>query len=336
MTKILFSGDPHLQMSRFAAAKSFLGWIDKVIEEQKPDIFINLGDLFHDHGVIRSEILSEFSSHVKRVCQKVPYFYVLGNHDMFRPNDSTYHALQPFSDKYRNFTVIDKVTDRDDMGITFVPYFANHDLFPKKTLPICVAHQTFIGCDFGGYRPENGVDPDTISAEIIISGHIHKKQSFGKVVYPGSPYSQSMKDIGQTKGLMLFDTDSYKTSFIQSPLPSWRSLEVEVGNIKSTVQSIEGSINQTDNWVVVFTGQRKEIAALLDSKEWKSLCNKTNISTRTKYIDTDRIERVKIHAHTTIDVAMEYVDKVYAGGLDKALIKKTMRQLFDNVDKNNV
>jgi hypothetical protein len=83
----------------------------------------------------------------------------------------------------------------------------------------------------------------------------------------------------------------------------------------------------------VFTGPRKEIAAVFESKEWKELCEKSRISTRTKYIDSDRVERIKIKAHTVTDVIEEYVDRVYSGGMDKALIKKTMRQLFDNYDK---
>lgn len=331
--RILISGDPHLQMSRFASAKTFLAWVDQVIDEHKPDMFINLGDTFHDHAILRSEILSEFGNHVKRVCKRIPYFYILGNHDLFTPRDSTYHALQVFKDVYPNFTVIDSITHREDLGMTFVPFQPDHRTFPTETLPICVAHQTFAGCDFGGYRPDDGVDPDKVSAELIISGHIHLKQAFGKVFYPGSPYSQSMKDIGQVKGLSLLDTDTFKIKFIQCPLPSWHSLEVAVSDIKSTVAMVRDSINQNDNWVVVFTGPRKEIAAVFDSKEWKKLCEKSRISTRTKYVDSDRVERIKIKAHTITDVVEEYVDRVYSGGVDKSLIKKTMRQLFDNYDK---
>ena len=336
MSNILFLGDPHLQFSRFDAAKKFLKWVDEVVDQYKPDLVVNLGDTFHEHAILRSEIVSEFSSHVKRVSEKVPYLYVLGNHDMAKPLDATYHALQAFKDIYPNLTVVDSILHRKDLGITFVPFQPNHTTFPTETLPICIAHQTFVGCDFGGYRPDDGVDPDKISAELIVSGHIHMKQAFGKVFYPGSPYSQSMKDIGQIKGLSILDTDTYKIQFLQSPLPSWHSLEVAVSDIKSTIAVVRNSINDNDNWVVVFTGPRKEIAAVFDSKEWKKLCGKSRISTRTKYIDSDRVERIKIKAHTVTDVVEEYVDRVYAGGVDKGLIKKTMRQLFDNLDKNSV
>jgi len=333
--KILLCGDPHLKISNLTAAKVFLNWVNKIVVETKPDMFINLGDTFDTHAVVRSELLSEFKKHLQSVTPHCPYFYILGNHDFFKPNDNTYHALQTFAGNYDNLTVIDSVVHREDLGITFVPFQSDHKAFPNQTLPICIAHQTFVGCDFGGYRPDDGVDPDKISADIIISGHIHMKQAFGKVFYPGSPYSQSMKDIGQIKGLSLLDTETLKIEFIQCPLPSWHSLEVAVSDIKSTIATIRNSINQNDNWVVVFTGPRKEITAVFDSKEWKNLCEKSRISTRTKYTDSNRVERIQIKAHTVADVVEEYVDRVYSGGISKSLIKKTMRQLFDNYDKSS-
>jgi len=333
MSRILFIGDPHLKISNLAAAKTFLAWVYQVVVDTKPDIVVNLGDTFDTHAVVRSELLFEFKKHLQSVTPLCPYFYVLGNHDFFKPNDSTYHALQAFAGVYENLVVVDKIMHKKDLGITFVPYQPDHASFPLETLPICVAHQTFAGCDFGGYRPDDGVDADKVSAELIVSGHIHKKQAFGKVYYPGSPYSQSMKDIGQIKGLSILDTNTYKFQFLQSPLPSWQSLEVAVSDVKTTISSIENSINQGDNWVVVFTGPRKEIAAIFDSKDWKKLCEKSRISVRTKYVDSDRVERIKIQAHTVTDVVEEYIDRVYSGALDKDLIKKTMRQLFDNYDK---
>lgn len=336
MSKILLIGDPHLQFSRFDTAKKFLQWIDEVIDQYKLDLVINLGDTFHDHGILRSQIVSEFSSHVKRITKKIQYIYVLGNHDMSSPRENTYHALQAFKDTYKNFTVIDSIIHREDIGITFVPYLPDHSTFPTHTLPICIAHQTFIGCDFGGYKPEYGVDSNEVSAEIIISGHIHKKQSFGNVFYPGTPYSQNLKDVGQVKGVHIFDTGTYKVDFIKSPLPSWHSLSVDITDVKSTISYIENSINKTDNWIIVFNGPRKEIISLFNSKEWKQLCQDAHVSTRTNYTDSNKVERVRINTYTVTDIFEEYIDKVYTGGLDKDLIKKTTRQLFDNYDKNSV
>src|SRR5581483_11192614 len=137
-----------------------------------------------------------------------PYVYLVGNHDMYKPNDSKYHAMLPFKGKIDNFHVIDEVTNL--FGMTFVPYQHNGATFPNNTLPVVVAHQTFIGADYGPIRDTTGVDPGRLnSCEIVISGHIHKRQRLvGErrcdIVYVGSPFSQSASDVDQVKGISIF------------------------------------------------------------------------------------------------------------------------------------
>src|SRR6478736_5361700 len=120
--KILFVGDPHLKITRFELAKTFLSWLNTTIATIKPDLVVNLGDTFDTHAVVRSEIQNEFFGHVEYVCDTlgIPYVYLLGNHDMFKPNDSRYHALRSFKGAIPGFTVIDEITELD--GITYVPY----------------------------------------------------------------------------------------------------------------------------------------------------------------------------------------------------------------------
>lgn len=333
MSKILFIGDPHLKISRFDLSKKFLSWIKEVIKDVNPDLVVNLGDTFDTHAVLRSEILYEFKKHVEDC--PVPYIYVLGNHDMFKPNDSKYHALQSFN--IDSFRVID--TPIDIMDITFVPYMHDFENFPKETKPICVAHQTFIGADYGYYRPDVGVDADKISAEIIISGHIHKHQNFGKVYYPGTPFAHGLSDIDQEKGVMVFDTDTYKMDFIYSPFPKWRGLKLEVSKSQSIqdvheviLSNIGDNVNK-DNWVFDITGPRAEIISYLDSKKWSNLQKKHSVRVRPTYTDSNRVEKKKISSITISDIVCDYVDSIYAGGLDKTVLKHKAMQLLNKTDK---
>jgi predicted MPP superfamily phosphohydrolase len=64
MAKILLIGDVHLKITRFDLCKSFLNWLNLVIEQEKPDLVINLGDSFDSHAVLRSELMEEFKQHV--------------------------------------------------------------------------------------------------------------------------------------------------------------------------------------------------------------------------------------------------------------------------------
>jgi len=331
--KILFIGDPHLKISRFELSKDFLSWVNKTVAEIKPDLVVNLGDTFDTHSIVRAEIASVFHKHVLEVSSITPYYYVLGNHDMFRPNDNTYHALQPFM-HIENFTVIDKIVNLN--GITWVPYQADHTNFPSKTLSLCVAHQTFVGANFGnGYRPEDGVDSDAISADLIISGHIHTRQQFGKVIYPGSPFSQGIDDAGQDKGLMLFDTDTFEYTFIQSPFPRWHVLKCEINgdfNISKLHDFLNNEPIKTDNWVIDIVGPKSEIAAYLGSEDFLNLKKDRLIKIKPTYTDLIKSDRIQIKAVSIYDILSEYIEKVYDGSLDKDLLKKESLKIINNTN----
>lgn len=320
MSKILFIGDPHLRINNFQQSVELLHWIEKVVDEHRPDIVCNLGDTFHDHAVLRSELLTEFKSHVERVTAQRPYWYILGNHDAYRPKDSKYHALQVFD--IPNFTVFDKTVDLQDHEITVVPYIHNYSDFPSNTKQICITHNTFMGADYGFKREEAGVDASKVFADIIISGHIHKRQVLGKVIYPGTPFAHSASDVDQTKGLLLFDTATYEQTFIESPFPKWKSLEFEVthDNPMANLHALlESELNTEDKWIVKVTGPKVEMAAYFKSKEYVKLTKDKKVVLKATPNDKNK-QKVQIKATSIEDIMNEYVNKVYDGGLDKRLI----------------
>jgi DNA repair exonuclease SbcCD nuclease subunit len=339
MSKILFIGDPHLKITRFQVALDFLKWINKTIADVKPDLVINLGDTFDTHAVVRSEILAEVRKHICCIVDMgISYMYVLGNHDMFKPNDSKYHALQTLADLHKNFRVIDEVVHFKNLNMTIVPYQPDHTKFPKETMPICVAHQTFVGADYGYHRPDVGVDADKVSAELIVSGHIHRRQEFGKVKYPGSPFAQSVGDINQIKGIMILDTSNYKCEYIDSPLPQWRGLKFELSpelTVNKMHEQLVNYINDSDHWIVDIRGPRAEVVAYLDSKEWIEVKKQYSIRPRPDYIDKDK-ERIKIKSVTADSITTDYIRKVYSGSLDKKLLEKRALEIIKEVNKTQI
>jgi len=332
MAKILFIGDPHLKVTKLETCKTFLSWVIKVIAKHKPDMVVNLGDTFDTHAVVRSEIMGEFRKHVEQVVALTPYTYILGNHDMFKPKDATYHALQTFKG-INGFTVVDEIIHDKKNNITWVPYQVSSELFPTKTLPICVGHQTFIGADFGFYRPDDGVDPASISADVIISGHIHKRQSFDKVIYPGSPFAQGIDDINQAKGLMLFDTETYEYEFLESPLPKWKGMRLSLDEMSTDeiTKSITAEVNSVDQFVIEVTGPKAEIIGYLSSKEFLTLKEGKSIRVKPEYTDKLKRENTKIKSITLSDIVDEYVDRVYAGSLDRSIIKTTAHEILNRI-----
>lgn len=330
MSKILFIGDPHIRINNFEQSKTFLNWVVDMVVKHKPDIVCNLGDTFHDHAVLRSELLSEFRSHVELITEayNTPYWYVLGNHDQYKPKDAKYHALQTFNVK--NFEVFDEVVELD--GITVVPYVQKYEDFPLNTQPICITHNTFIGADYGFKREDAGIDAGKVSADIIISGHIHRRQSFGNVVYPGTPFAHSASDVDQTKGLLLFDTATYEQTFIESPFPRWRGLEFEVSQDNPLInlhELLKLELNTEDKWILKVTGPKVEMAAYFKSKKYVDLVKDKKIVLKATPNDKNK-QKIQIKATSIEDIMNEYVSKVYDGGLDKQLILQKTLDIIKN------
>lgn len=323
---ILFIGDPHLRMNNFDQSVRFLRWVEEQVEKLKPDVVCNLGDTFHNHAVLRSELLKEFKDHVNNCTSTgIQYWYVLGNHDQYKPKDNKYHALQVFSN-LQNFRVFDKVENLTDLGITVVPYVQEFKDFPTNTCPVLITHNTFIGADYGFKREDCGIDADKVNADIIISGHIHKRQSFGKVVYPGTPFSHNATDVDQVKGLLLFDASTYEQVFIESPFPKWRSIEFEVDQASPTTalhELLGQTLNNDDKWILKVSGPKVELAAYFKSKKYLKLIEGKNVVSKTVPTDAEKQNRIKIEAVSPEGIVSEYVKKVYSGGENKeAIIQK--------------
>lgn len=333
--KILFLGDPHLRINKFSLATQFLTWVNKFITEQKPDLVVNLGDSLDTHAVIRSEAINELMSHIYHVVdQGIPYVYLVGNHDCYTPKDSKYHALLPFKGRIDNLFIVD--VPQDLFGMTFVPYLVDGNTFPKKTQPICIAHQTFIGADYGPINANEGVDADAISADIIISGHIHKKHNLGKVVYVGSPYSQDASDANQIKGISTFDTDTFEFSFTPTPMPSWKSLKFEISSAQSAegvhvqLEQATSDRNAAHHYLLELTGPKAEVTAYIESAQYLKLVKGLSIRLKTVFTDKER-KKVAISAISMEQILSEFVDKVYNGSLDKDKVLQRAQQVLKHV-----
>lgn len=316
-------------MSNFEQSIAFLRWTEEQVKIHKPDVVCNLGDTFHDHAVLRSELLKEFQDHVKTIAVSTPYWYILGNHDQFRPKDSKYHALQTFN--IPNFRLFDKVEEVGD-DITVVPYVQRFEDFPLQTKSICITHNTFIGADYGFKREDCGIDAGKINADIIISGHIHKRQSFGRVTYPGTPYAHSASDVDQTKGLLLFETSNFEQTFIESPFPKWRGLEFEITHdnpLANLHELLKIELNEEDKWIIKASGPKVELAAYFKSKKYTDLIKGKKVVS--KAIPTDKTkQKVQIKATSIEGIMDEYINKVYDGGLDKQLILQKTLDIIKN------
>ena len=329
--KILICGDKHLKITRFEKSKQFLEWLNTKVKELKPQLVVALGDDMDTHAVLRSELMGEFRKHIDFVMrQGAEMVYLVGNHDYFKPGDTTYHSMQSLKGIHDRFHVVDE--HKVLYGMDFVPHIHDYENFPNVKSEICFAHQTFVGADYGYYRPDVGVDADKLKSKIIISGHIHKKQEFGKVFYPGSPYAASLNDIDQTKGIILFDTTTYEKTFIESPFPRWNSIEFDIDNdntVKRLHDMLSVTLNDQDNWVLRLSGPKVELTAYLSSKKYLKLKKNKSVSTKLSFTDKTK-KNIVIKSLSIKSIVDEYIGKTYVGSVDKKEIVDVAMNIINN------
>jgi len=333
--QVLFVGDPHLKINMLDQVRLLLKWIGEVAEKRKPDCVVVLGDAFDTHSIIRSEILGEFRDFVNHITDTlgIPMVYILGNHDFYRPDNSKYHALQTL-DNIDNFYIIDKITHID--GFTLVPYLPNDEDFPMECESIVIAHQTFVGADYGFKKEDEGVLADNVKCDLIISGHIHKKQAYGKVIYPGTPYAFNLNDIDQRKGIMMFDTATWHQEFIESPFPQWKSIAYTLDTVNTTAalhSILVSDLNDRDRWVVKLEGPKAEINSYLEDKKFTELRKRFDIRVDPTYTDNDK-KKIEIKAISMNDIVKEYVDKVYVGGVNKEALSGKALEILEKVKQS--
>ena len=314
MNHLIF-GDLHLKINNLNLATEVLSWIEKQVAIIKPDAAFYLGDVFHTHAVIRSEILTIFYDHIVRVSNMVKTYYILGNHDLSTAASSKYHSLHSFKN-IPNLTIVDSYTV--EQGISMIPYVHNMDDFPKIDTDITYCHQTFLGANYGHIIADSGVNAAHIKG-IILSGHIHKKQQLGNVYYVGSVFSQDMNDLNEIKGITLFNTDTFAQQFIEAPFPKWKSVGLTYD--KDIHKNILSNINEEDNWIIQLEGNQSDIVKYISSSKYKELLTKYKIQIKPIYLDKAKA-KYSIKSKTLSDIVVEYFDKVYTGDIDKDLLKK--------------
>ncbi len=294
--------------------------------------------MFDTHAVLRSEIMTEAISHVDYVRSlDIPYAYLLGNHDFYKPKSDKYHALKHMKGKVPGFYIVDE--EMDWMGMTLVPHKPNPADFPTKSLPICVSHQTFKGADYGDITTKDGVCQESIhNAELIISGHIHKRQKLDSgtsggpsVLYVGSPFAQSASDINQVKGITVLDTETYKETFYECSLPKWRGdkFTIEAGFTTTDMHEyISNNLaNSRDHWRLEMIGPKAEITGYLNSAEYKKTIEGIDVKIKTSF--TDREKRlIRIESLKVGDIITQYVAKIYSGSLDKTLLTEKALEIL--------
>jgi DNA repair exonuclease SbcCD nuclease subunit len=204
-----------------------LDFIDWFCENVKNDPTIDyvafLGDWHESRPSIGATTLMYSYMGAKKLNSLgLPVFFVVGNHDLANRNDRDIFSTIHFNE-FNNFRVIDKPVVVDDMkgGMLFAP-FLFHEEYPGlseyKKVPLWAGHFEFKGFAItgSGMKMEAAPDPkDFTGPKYIFSGHFHKRQEAGNVIYMGNTFPMDYGDMDDNdRGMMVYDHGKNKPTFI--------------------------------------------------------------------------------------------------------------------------
>jgi predicted phosphodiesterase len=255
--KALIIGDYHATQNELEECSRLAEYVlDIVSKDRSIQKVIFLGDQYHSHANIHIKVLYFWMNFFKKLSESVEVIALVGNHD--RPGDgSALHSLLPHRE---DITVVDTETVIGNVG--FIAYHPDEPSFLKAykavdLCPIVICHQSFQGSVYeNGFKAVDGISIDKIKAKVI-TGHIHKPQSYMNVWYPGAPRWRSLSDANEERFLYLVNTKggnvvvekTYPTSVVCKP-------------IKHVVFEEPGAppvLDTASNWVVDIKGTDKFI-----------------------------------------------------------------------------
>lgn len=204
--KTLFVGDVHATPEELGDCRALFDLVRKLCVSELVDEVCLLGDSYHSNNVVRVEVMNFWRNAFNDLRSVVSVSALVGNHD-YAGEGSKIHAMAAH---HEQIEVVDRPVLRN--GILFMPYYSDRTAFVADANRMggstLVCHQTFAGSKYeNGFYAEDGVDPDLLHHERIVSGHIHTPQIFGKVTYVGSPRWRTLSDANVERALWLYEFD---------------------------------------------------------------------------------------------------------------------------------
>jgi hypothetical protein len=191
--------------------------------KKEDDILCILGDWYDNRQLLDIYVMNASIDIVFELAEILPIYFMTGNHDIYKKYDTDVNSIVAF--KYiPNVTIFEKpvIITNNQSKILVLPWIGNGESEEMYVRANKIDY-VFAHADISGFRYDNGREIKNGSADFskfknikrLFSGHIHKRQERGNLIYIGSPYHTKRGDIGNDKGVYIFDpkNNSYDLTY---------------------------------------------------------------------------------------------------------------------------
>ena len=190
--------------------EDFVNWFCETAKKEGAETCIFLGDWHHNRSTTDISTMNYTVSNLERLNNSFERVYlIMGNHDEFYKDKREIHSLE-FARLFPNIVVVNETITKDDVTIMpwlvadewkDVPKIKSKYIFGHLELPLFMMNAMVQMPDHGQLQTEHFVHQD-----YVFSGHFHKRQQKGKVVYIGNAFPHNYADSGDDdRGMMLLE-----------------------------------------------------------------------------------------------------------------------------------
>ena len=189
-----------------------------------------LGDWHHNRASINVSTLNYTHSNLERLNDNFDeVIMITGNHDLYYREKREIHSV-PMVANYNNIRMINDGAFVED-GVAFIPWLVDDEwrklkeidckyMFGHFELPSFYMNALVQMPDHGGLKVDDLNRPDK-----VFSGHFHKRQERGNVVYTGNAFPHNYADAwDDERGMMILDWDGTMEYITWPDAPKYRTL----------------------------------------------------------------------------------------------------------------
>lgn len=300
MKNYLLYSDLHIKPETLEVCDQVLTTVGELAVKHDATI-INGGDTFNVRGILPTSCVDLLTRHFKNWLAKgLTQHILIGNHDQ-EDRDGEIHPMRVFDGWGEGkWKVIDKPTVIDK--IAYLPYIPHEkikaalDEIPK-TVKVAVVHWGIKGAKRNDWNTDmDGVPVEWLAHfKRVFSGHYHYRNEFENVQYIGSPYQQNHSESNQPKGVLLYEHDKNKTSFIEiEDTPKYHQVRFKIQDTGEVVceEGKPEEVREKDHVRITLEGDAEAVSRFTHEEASKYL--------RATSVKFDRQGRVKSHSRLGI------------------------------------
>lgn len=191
---------------------------------------IFMGDWHHQRASINVSTLNYTISNLRRINNAFEEVYmIMGNHDLYYREKREINSI-PMAEEYPNIHVVNELLVKDNVAI--VPWLIDDEhkalrdldvkyMFGHFELPSFFMNAMVQMPDHGhGVKAEDLTKP-----ELVFSGHFHKRQRVGNIIYTGNAFPHNYSDAwDDDRGLMFLKWGGEPEYVMWPDAPKYRTI----------------------------------------------------------------------------------------------------------------